>query len=86
MSLRDDSPNNFCRHCYDEFMRQAAKKSAGNKNVFVDVKKMSFRCKIPTYTHDRYGEPIVVFTNCETRKSYSMPLKEFQKKRIAGEL
>lgn len=81
--LEDDR---FCPVCYGNYVREIVKMSGGNKNVFIDMKKMSFRCKIPRYSHDAYGNTVIVLRDCVNEKDIVYRLDEFQKKRRSGEL
>jgi hypothetical protein len=79
-------PNAFCPRCHDGFMKEVAKKAAGNPNVYVDISRMVHRCQIPRFTHDNYGNPIVVFIDCGTKKETTIPLREYQKRRREGSI
>jgi hypothetical protein len=77
---------NFCHYCYKEYMAAMYKKTHGDKNVFIDVSKMTFKCKIPKFTHDQYGRPIVVVLDCSKRMEITYSQEEWLRRRQAGEL
>jgi hypothetical protein len=78
--------NKFCPVCYAAFVKDVVKRSGGDSNVFIDVKRMTFRCRIPRYDHDPNGSPIVLLRDCTTGKDITYRQDEFQRKRRAGEL
>ena len=77
---------NFCKFCYKEYMAAMYKMTHGDKNVFIDVSRMTFKCKIPKFTHDQYGRPIVVVLNCELRREITYTQEDWLRRRQAGEL
>lgn len=54
----------FCQRCYDKHMASIQKMDPKNKNVFVDKYSISYRCKIPIYSHDATGRAIVTIRDC----------------------
>jgi len=75
----------FCPICYKKLMKQIVDQ-AGNKNVYVDVTGMKFGCRIPIFTSDLYGNPMVRVKDCVNDRIIEMPLKTWQEKRARGEL
>lgn len=77
---------NFCHSCFKEYMIAINKKTGGDKNVWVDVSRMVFKCKIPQFTHDRYGKPIVILQDCANKREVILTQEEWLRRRQAGEL
>jgi hypothetical protein len=77
---------NWCDTCYKKYLADMKRRIGNDKNVFVDLSKISFRCRIPTFTHDLYGKPIVIIHNCETRNDVILSQSDWLHKRNTGEL
>ncbi len=77
---------NFCEKCFRNFMAKQARNSAGSLPVFVDPRSMTFECKMPRFTSDSNGHPIVYVKDCETGNLQMYTQKEYERKRSAGEL
>lgn len=78
-------PNTRCEVCESEYVRQVIKKS-GNKNTYIDMNRMVSRCRIPKFTHDLYGHPVVIYWDCRMKREVTYSQKEFERKRVLGEL
>lgn len=79
------SSNFRCKRCEINFLKHVAN-NAGTKNVFVDMSKIVSRCKIPRFTHSKFGHAIVVFWDCEKQKEVMYTQKEYENLRASGEL
>ena len=83
MAIND---KNFCHYCYKAYMAAIYKKTNGAKNVWVDVSRMTFKCKIPKFTHDSYGFPVVIMLDCAKNREITYTQEEWLRRRQAGEL
>jgi len=73
----------FCQRCYARFMARLAQ--LPGKNQVVDTRHMSFSCKIPIYTADWFGTPLVRIWDCENMQEIRMTVEEYRTRRAAGE-
>jgi hypothetical protein len=58
----------------------------GDKNVYIDTGRMVFKCKIPQFTHDSYGLPIVIMLDCAKKQEIVLTQEEWLRRKTAGEL
>ncbi len=77
---------NHCPTCYRDYLAAMQRRIGKDRNVFIDVQRMTFRCRIPTFTHDHNGLPIVIVRDCAKKKEIVLSQAEWLKKRTEGEL
>ena len=76
----------FCPKCFKRFMAKQVKRSAGGLAAYVNPRDMTFECKIPKYTHDSHGNPMVYVMDCESEQIIVLTQKEYERRRRTGEL
>jgi len=78
--------NYRCARCETEYLKGIAKKTGRSRNVFVDMSRAISRCKIPRFTHNFYGVPVVIYWDCKNQVEVVYSQKEYERKRARGEL
>ena len=76
----------WCDTCYKDYLKDLRRKIGNDKNVFVDLDKITFICRIPKFTHDLFGNPIVLIRNCDTKQDLTLSQADWLHKRNIGEL
>jgi len=78
-------PRKFCKVCYDRAVARADRAGLKGRAVF-DLRVMKFPCKIPTYTHDVMGRPMVIILDCASGTRTTLTQVEYRRRVSAGEL
>ena len=76
----------FCQRCYDDITARWAKRAKYDPKCKLDVKRMIFPCQVPVHTSDYVGNPMVRIWNCKTKRFALYTLKDYNDKKIRGEL
>lgn len=76
--------NDRCERCEREVLREVVRKFG--RNAYVDLSKMTSRCKVPRFMHNDLGMDVVVYWDCEKQTEVVYSQKEWLRKRASGEL
>lgn len=74
-----------CARCYKKLVEDF-NKIPNNQNIKIDYSRTVYRCKIPNFTTDSYGNPLVIFFDCKQNRMVEMGHKDYLDKRDRGEL
>lgn len=80
------SNTRFCQKCFDNFMAMQVKRTAGGLSAYVDRRDMVFECRVPRFTHDHNGNPVVFVRNCAAGTTEMISQAEYERRRSSGEL
>lgn len=75
-----------CRAKFVAKMKDFADKSGLGDRLVVDEGALWSRCKIPYFTHDYDGNPVVHIWNCVEEREITLTQAEYIAKRRSGEL
>ena len=75
-----------CPRCHKIMMDSLRKATNNNPNVHPHEGEFVYPCKLPNYTYDNSGRPIVIIWDCEKNRQVTMHHEEYMKKKREEDL